>query len=277
MEEKSHLHKTPLHNMVSQLLGPAHKCDTIPGSAEFWDQLTGALLNVLDTTGTDTEDHAVQETRRSICDRLLNFVRILYYPDLELNKKLVKVTFRSEDEVERSFNEIKVEDTGQKAELGKHATGFVHKVVQQTFKRAYRDRSSDSLKLLCEILKLNSCDDIVSKLVQCRDVDPETRENDKNDSDIADELLENENNSSIVDNKVKPEIDVKLAHEHFVFDVCLDWLRQLQKQGRSSTDLNNVMNMISLFMNTMEREKMNQLLEELNEVCFFVVFFFYFT
>ena len=272
MEEKSQLHKTPLHNLVSQLLGSAHKCDTVPGFAEFWNQLTGVLLNALDTAGTDTEDHAVQETRRSICDRLLNFVRILYYPDLELNKKLVKVTFRSEDEVERSFNEMKVEDTGHKAELGKHATGFVHKVVQQTFKNAYMNRSSDSLKLLCEILKLNCCDDIVFKLVQCRDEDQETTVNDKNDSDVADELLENENNSSIVENKVKPEIDIKLAHEHFVFDVCLDWLRQLQKQGRSSTDLNNVMNMISLFVNTMKREKMNHLLEELNEVCFFLFY-----
>ena len=255
--------------MVSQLLGSATKCDSIPGSAEFWNQLAGTLLDALDTTDTDTDDYSMLETRRTICDRLLSFVRVLYYPDLELNKKSAKVSFKTDDDIDRSLNEMKLEDTGQKAELGKHATEFVHKVVQQTFKSAYRKCNSESLKLLCEILKLNSCDDIVSKIVQCEKGDSDLAGKDTHD--VTDELLGNENNSSTVENNVKPDVEVRLPTEHFVFDVCMDWLRQLQKQGRPSADLNNVIDMIGLFMNTLERGKIEQLLEELNEVCFCIL------
>ena len=254
--------------MVSQLLGPAHKCDTIPGSAEFWSQLAGTLLDALDTTDSDTADLTLLKTRTTICDKLLSFVRALYYPDIELNQKSGKVTFKTEEDIDKSFNELKLADTGQKADLGKYAAEFVHKVMQQTFKSAYRNSNSDSLKLLSELLKLNSCDDIVCKIVQCEKEVSKLVE--KETGAISGELTENKNNSSTVN--VIPVTDVRFPTEHFVFDVCMDWLRQLQKQGRPSTDLNNVIHMISLFMNTLDREKMEQLLEKLNEVCFSPLF-----
>ena len=263
LEDSSQLHKTPLYSMVSQLLGPAHKCDTIPGAAEFWNHLAGTMLEALDIpTGSGTLAPAEQKHREMLNEKLLAFVRALYYPDLEPKQKSGKVTFKTEEDIDKSLNELTLTNMSEKVNLGQHTAGFVHKLIQHTFNSAHNNKSSSSLQLLSALLDINSDDNTVSSMVQCVAVGART----EGDAEgLSDNITNNDKSNNSTD-KCDIIANSESAKQYFVFDICVEWLLRLQKQDSSERDVKNVINIVSLFMNNLDIEKSVQLLEKLNEV-----------
>lgn len=245
--------------MVSQLLGPVHK-----GETEFWNHLAGTVLDALDNTSSDTIEPTVQKTRTDICTKLQSLIRALYYPDIVLSQKTGKVTFQTDSDIDKSISEIKLTDTGQKANLGQYATAFVQKVVKHAFKGAYFSDNSDSLQLLSRLLEINGGDDVLTNMVQC--IKDDNKTGDRDTRVISSDSIKNGNNNSAQECDILPEAETVHPGEYFVFEVCLEWLEKLQTKEYSEQDLKNVINIISLHIQTLEVEKINHLLEKLNEV-----------
>ena len=251
--------------MVSQLLGPAHKCQTVPGAADFWNHLSGTMLDALETSTksalggvTSTE----QRTRTAINEKLLSLVRTLYYPDLVLTEKSGKVTFKTDEDIDKSFSEMKLNENTQKQILGEPAARFVHRLIQQAFKSAYNSNSSDSLQLLSVLLEIDK-DGIVPNMIQCVK-DGSITESLQEGANVGDVEIDKSNNSV---NERDILNDTESTAESFIFDICIKWLVRLQTAD-SGRDLKNVINIISLFVDSLDSDGTVKLMVELNEVSF---------
>ena len=264
LEASSQLHRTPLYSMVSQLLAPAHRCQTIPGAAEFWNHLSGTMLDALDIpVESSNAEPAMKKTRATISEKLLNLIRAMYYPDLEAAQKPGKVTFRTDDDIDKSINEIKLTDTVQKQKLGEPAASFVHKLVQQAFKSAYSNNSSESLQLLSVMLEIDK-DSMVSDMIQCV-TDDSLREVIEEGLAANDAETDNKSNNNSV-HEGDHLVEIRPTVNKFVFDVCMKWLSRLQTQG-SERDLKSVLDIVSLFLDSLDSDGTVELMVKLNEVC----------
>ena len=195
----------------------------------FWTNLTETAENRLFSMEGSSDDFE---------NRIVHLVKCLYFPSKESKVKIKKVGFDMVtgdiDEKENEKNNIQTNSltVTAKAELGSNGNKFVSNLILLTFKLAHKHFSSSHLGMLAELLELN-CDDKVIAMViaSCH-------------GDISsDDTL-----------------------QYFVFEICMPWLMEIQKRSENSEDLIHLINIVCLFVPSLEITSGVTLLNRLYEV-----------